>query len=87
MSTREIESEKKHKFIVDSVETFGLFIDNDQWKDKGWIRIESMNHKDLKPLIIYEDENEDEILDELRNYMYSIGAYVFKQRFRSLLDI
>lgn len=79
--------EKRHKFIIDSVKTFGLWIDYDQWYEKGWIRIESLNHKDLKPLIIYQDENEEAILEELRNYMYSIGAYSFKERFKSLFDL
>ena len=70
MSTKEEAIEKRHKFVIDSVKTFGLYIDYDQWNEKGWIRVESMNHKDLKPLIIYQDESEETILDELRNYMY-----------------
>lgn len=87
MSIKDEAIEKRHKFIIDSVKTFGLWIDCDQWYEKGWIRIESLNHKDLKPLIIYQDENEEAILEELRNYMYSIGAYSFKERFKSLFDL
>lgn len=87
MSTKEEAIEKRHKFVMDSVKTFGLYIDYDQWNEKGWIRIESLNHKDLKPLIIYQDETEEEILEELRKYMYSIGAYSFKERFKSLFDL
>ena len=87
MSIKSEAIEKRHKFIMDSVKTFGLWIDYDQWYEKGWIRIESLNHKDLKPLIIYQDENEEAILEELRNYMYSIGAYSFKERFKSLFDL
>jgi hypothetical protein len=86
MSIKDEAIEKRHKFITDSVKTFGLWIDYDQWYEKGWIRIESLNH-DLKPLIIYQDENEEAILEELRNYMYSIGAYSFKEKFKSLFDL
>lgn len=87
MSTKEKAIEKRYKFVIDSVKTFGLYIDNDQWVEKGWIRIESMNHKDLRPLIVYQDEDENIILDELRKYMYSIGAHSFKARFKSLFDL
>jgi len=87
MSTKEKAIEKRHKFVIDSVKTFGLNIDNDQWAEKGWIRIESFDHKDLRPLIIYQDENEDAILEELRSYMYAIGAHSFKLRFKSLFDL
>jgi hypothetical protein len=87
MSTKEEAIEKKHKFIIDSVKTFGLYIDLDNWEEKGWIRIESLNHKDLKPLIIYQDETEETILNEFRNYMYSIGAYILKERFKGLFDL
>jgi hypothetical protein len=87
MSTKEEAIEKRYKFVIDSVKTFGLYIDSDRWDEKGWIRIESLNHKDLKPLIIYQDEDEDTIIKELRDYMYSIGAHSFKSKFKSLFDL
>jgi hypothetical protein len=87
MSIKDEAIEKRRKFVLDSAETFGLDVDYDQWYEKVWIRIKSLNHKDLKPLIIYQDENEEAILEELRNYMYSIGAYSFKEKFRNLFDL
>ncbi len=87
MSTKEEEIEKRHKFVLDSVETFGLSVSYDQWNEKGWIRIESNVWTDFRPLIIYQDENEEVILDVLRNYMYCLGEYSFKSKFKNLLDL
>jgi hypothetical protein len=87
MSTREEALEKRHQFILNSVETFGLNVDFDQWNEKGWIRIESKVWTDFRPLIIFQDFTEDAILDELRNYMYCLGEYSFKSKFKNLLGL
>jgi hypothetical protein len=87
MSTKEKAIEARYKFTIKSVLTFGLHIDYDQWNEKGWMRINSRDLKDFRPLIIFQDWEEEFILHELRNYMYSLGAYSFKLKFKNLLDL
>jgi hypothetical protein len=87
MSTKEKAIEKRHKFVLDSVETFGLDVDYDQWKEKGWVRIKSKVWTDFRPMILFQDQTEEVILDELRNYMYCLGEYTFKLKFRNLFDL
>lgn len=85
MSTREKIIEEKYRFITNSVETFGLNVDYDQLNEKGWIRINSLsdNHK---PLIIFDDWEKEIILQELRNYLYSLGAQRFRLELKSLIN-
>ena len=85
MSTEGKIREKKYKFITDSIETFGLNVDYDQLNEKGWIRVNSL-HDNYKPLIIFEDWDNIVILDELRSYMYSLGAQRFRLQLQGLIN-
>jgi len=87
MNTKERAIKEKYKFVISSIETFGLPISYDQWYEKGWIRIESQVWGDFRPLIIYSDMSESAILSELRSYMYSLGAYSFKLKLKNLFDL
>lgn len=77
--------------VIELVNIFGLFVDYDQWEEKGWIRIKShdsryqMNKKGC--LIIYDDYIREGILELLQNSLVDLGQSIKQMKIREELGV
>lgn len=94
---KRIYNKMKKTQVLKIIEIFGLFVDYDQWDEKGWIRIKHTDYPDFNNLVIYKDILEKKYSDnkrypkenlyvELQNYLMEIGETKFKNKFHDLLN-
>lgn len=82
--------------IMELVETFGLFVDRDQWDVEGkeWMRIKSRLCPEAGCIILYKDHlevnvhQEKELMQrEFQEFLMKIGEVEFKKKIKNLMEI
>lgn len=83
--------------ILNAIEIFGLTMDYDQWdvEDKEWIRVIAPKWMNVKiddsgkyrVLILYKADIKEinDALEQLRDFQYRLGEYLFKQKLQDLI--
>ena len=83
--------------ILNAIDMFGLIMDYDQWDIEGknwirvlapdWVKVKSEDYKKYGVLIIYKDDVKQisDVLEELQNFQYRIGEYIFKKKLQELI--
>lgn len=83
--------------ILNAIETFGLTMDYDQWDVEGkeWIRVIAPKWMNVKisdggkyrVLILYKADIKEinDALEQLRDFQYRLGEYLFKQKLHDLI--
>jgi hypothetical protein len=80
------------KEVIDLVEDFGLYIEYNQWAEKGWVRIKSENNETdfgekADCLILYKDDSRVVMCKELRNSLVRMGQRIQSRKLKELLNI
>lgn len=83
--------------IFNAIDMFGLTMDYDQWDIEGknwirvlppdWVKVKSEDYKKYGVIIIYKDDVKQisDALEELQNFQYRIGEYIFKRKLQELI--
>ena len=80
--------------VIQLVETFGLYVDRDQWEDKGWLRIKSKDWPEdfgykKNCLILWKDDVEklsmQYVKDELIQNLIHLGGNLKAKEIRKLI--
>jgi hypothetical protein len=74
------------------VKMFGLNVDYCQWEEKGWARINSIDWPELygnknNCVILYKEDDEDMITEELRLSLIKLGGNIKADEIRKALNI
>jgi len=73
--------------VLELIETFGLVVDYDQWDEKGWLRAEHNQYKELKPLILYKTDDINSQKKHLQYFLMHMGERMFKKRLNDLISL
>jgi hypothetical protein len=78
--------------VLKLVTLFGLYVDYDQWDEKGWLRIKSEDFPDEfgnkhNCLILYKEDGYPTIVEELRNSLIQMGCNIKAKAIRKELNI
>ena len=80
--------------VIQLVETFGLYVDRDQWEEKGWLRIKSNDWPEdfgyrNNCLILYKDDvnqlGMEYVKDELIQNLIHLGGKLKAKEIRKLI--
>ena len=82
--------------VIQLVETFGLYVDRDQWEEKGWLRIKSNDWPEdfgyrNNCLILYKDDvnqlGMEYVKDELIQNLIHLGGTLKAKEIRKTLNL
>jgi len=78
--------------IYELVKIFSLTVDLDQWGEKGWIRVKSLDWPEdfgyrNNCLILYREDGEETIVNELRQSLIHLGENIKVKEIRKSLNI
>ena len=80
--------------VIQLIETFGLYVDRDQWEEKGWLRIKSNDWPEdfgyrNNCLILYKDDvnqlGMEYVKDELIQNLIHLGGKLKAKEIRKLI--
>ena len=65
----------------------GLYVDFEQWENKGWVRIQTNQIPSMEPLILWKDESRAKTTNSIGRYIFKMGEESIKNGMADLLNL